>query len=145
MLELEGHVETAGRRIQKPWGFELIWTEPHLPYVGKVIHINAGARLSLQAHDAKTETWLLLSGRVFATLEDETGALTEFEMQPGSGYTCLAGRKHRLTAISDCDVLEVSTPETGMTHRLQDDYGRPDEVLANGAPASFPIPTAPSV
>ncbi|HML99388.1 MAG TPA: hypothetical protein PKD75_13020 [Tepidiformaceae bacterium] len=130
MLELEGHVKTSGRRVEKPWGFELVWTEPGLPYVGKVIHINAGARLSLQVHDAKTETWLLLSGRVLVTLEDDTGLVSEFEMQPATGYTCRAGRRHRLAGITECEILEVSTPEVGMTHRLQDDYGRPDEVLA---------------
>lgn len=118
-----------GRRVEKPWGYEVTWTEPHLPYVGKVIHINEGARLSLQVHDGKTETWLLRSGRVLVTLEDEHGSLTEFEMQPGAGYTCLAGRKHRLTGITECEILEVSTPEVGHTLRLQDDYGRPDETL----------------
>lgn len=145
MLELKGHVKASGRRVEKPWGFELVWTEPHLPYVGKLIHINAGARLSLQVHDAKTETWLLVSGRVLVTLEDDTGQLSDFEMQPGAGYTCLAGRKHRLAGITDCEVLEVSTPEVGVTHRLQDDYGRPDEVLAPMAPASLPMATGPSV
>lgn len=117
------------RRVEKPWGFEVIWTEPHLPYVGKIIHINQGARLSLQAHDAKTETWLLRSGRVLVTLENEQGALTEFEMQPGVGYTCTAGRKHRLAGITECEIVEVSTPEVGVTFRLEDDYGRLDETL----------------
>jgi mannose-6-phosphate isomerase-like protein (cupin superfamily) len=133
MLELQRHLKASARRVEKPWGYELVWTTPDLPYVGKIIHIKAGARLSLQVHDAKTETWLLLSGRVLVTLEDDTGVVTEFEMQPATGYTCGAGRKHRLAGITECEILEVSTPEVGVTHRLHDDYGRPDEVLAPGA------------
>ncbi len=134
-------MEPYARRVEKPWGYELVWTEPGLPYAGKIIHINAASRLSLQVHDAKTETWLLLSGRVMVTLEDDRGGLESFELQPGSGYTCNAGRKHRLVGITDCDILEVSTPETGITHRLQDDYGRPDEVLGATGVA---LPTGPS-
>jgi mannose-6-phosphate isomerase-like protein (cupin superfamily) len=114
-------------RIEKPWGWELHWTAPGLPYMAKVLHINAGARLSLQMHDEKRESWLLLSGRVKAVWEDSKGALIETELQLGLGYTCALGQKHRLIGITDCEVLEVSTPEGGTTWRLEDDYARPHE------------------
>ena len=115
------------RRIEKPWGWELHWTPPGLPYVGKVLHINAGARLSLQLHDAKRESWLLAAGRAKVAWDDNQGRLIETELQPGVGYTCALGQRHRLIGITDCDVMEVSTPEVGTTWRLEDDYARPNE------------------
>ena len=99
------------RRVEKPWGWELHWTPVEMPYMGKLLHINAGARLSLQSHDVKQESWLLSTGRAKVVWEDETGALIETELQTGVGYTCPVGRKHRLIGITDCDVIEVSTPE----------------------------------
>ena len=96
-------------------------------YVGKLLHINAGARLSLQYHDAKRESWLLIAGRCAVIWDNEGGELVECELQAGEGYTCLEGRRHRLVGITDCDVIEVSTPETGTTWRLEDDYSRPHE------------------
>jgi mannose-6-phosphate isomerase-like protein (cupin superfamily) len=115
------------RRIEKPWGWELHWTPTDLPYMGKVLHLKASARLSLQAHEAKRESWLLLSGRVKAVWQDDSGALIETELQPGQGYTIAAGQKHRLIGITDSEVIEVSTPETGTTWRFDDDYARPHE------------------
>ena len=126
-------IEPYARRIEKPWGWELHWTPAGLPYLGKVIHINAGRRLSLQVHDAKRESWLLLSGRVRVTWENSDGELVETELEPGQGYTCALGQKHRLTGITDCDVIEVSTPEIGTTWRLQDDYARPHETESQRA------------
>jgi mannose-6-phosphate isomerase-like protein (cupin superfamily) len=121
------------RRIEKPWGWELHWTPAGLPYMGKVLHIYAGARLSLQAHEAKQESWLLVSGRVKAIWEDDTGRLVETELEAGHGYTCGVGRKHRLVGITDCDVVEVSTPELGTTWRYEDDFDRPDETPSQRA------------
>jgi mannose-6-phosphate isomerase-like protein (cupin superfamily) len=95
--------------------------------MGKVIHINAGARLSLQLHDEKRESWMLMAGRAKVAWEDSAGELIETELQPGVGYTCALGQRHRLIGITDCDVVEVSTPELGTTWRLQDDYARPHE------------------
>ena len=115
------------RRIEKPWGWELHWTPANLPYLGKLLHINANARISLQVHDEKTESWLLLSGRCKVIWEDQDGQLVEAELMPGCGYTCDAGRKHRLVGITDCEIIEVSTPERGTTWRLQDDFQRPHE------------------
>jgi len=115
------------KRIEKPWGYELHWVPEGLPYMGKIEHINAGARLSLQVHDAKQESWFLMSGRGKIIWEDKDGNIIETEMKPGQGYTCALGQKHRLVGITDCDIIEVSTPEMGTTLRLEDDYKRPDE------------------
>jgi mannose-6-phosphate isomerase len=117
-------------RVDKPWGHEIVWTPPDRPYVGKVLHVDAGRRLSLQVHDAKTESWFLMRGRAKVVWDDGTGALIETELEPGLGYSCQIGQRHRLVGITDCDILEVSTPEIGTTHRLEDDYARPDETEA---------------
>ncbi len=119
--------EGASRRVEKPWGYEIHWTPEDRPYVGKILHVDAGRRLSLQVHDAKTETWLLMEGRAKVVWDDGSGELVETELQPGLGYSCQIGQRHRLVAITDCDIVEVSTPEIGTTHRLEDDYRRPDE------------------
>jgi mannose-6-phosphate isomerase-like protein (cupin superfamily) len=115
------------RRIEKPWGWELHWTPADLPYMGKLLHINADARLSLQVHDAKSESWLLVSGRCKVVWENTDGELKETELTAGYGYTCSLGQQHRLVGITDCDIIEVSTPEQGTTWRLQDDFERPHE------------------
>jgi len=118
------------KRIEKPWGYELHWTPADKPYMGKILHVNADARLSLQLHDKKQESWLVLSGRAKVIWENANGELTETELQQGQGYSCALGQKHRLAGITDCDILEVSTPEIGTTYRLEDDYKRPDETEA---------------
>ena len=115
------------RRIEKPWGYELHWVREDAPYMGKIEHINAGARLSLQVHDAKQESWFLMNGRAAVIWENDKGELIETELQPGVGYSTRIGQKHRLKGITDCDIIEVSTPEAGTTWRLEDDFSRPDE------------------
>lgn len=115
------------RKVDKPWGYELHWVPADRPYMGKIEHINAGARLSLQVHDQKQESWLLMNGRAKLVWENDKGELIETELEPGKGYTCEIGQKHRLVGITDCDVIESSTPELGTTWRLEDDYARPDE------------------
>ncbi len=115
------------KKVEKPWGYELHWVPEGLPYMGKIEHVNAGARLSLQVHDAKQESWFLMSGRGKIIWEDKDGNTVETEMEAGHGYTCALGQKHRLVGITDCDIIEVSTPEMGTTLRLEDDYKRPDE------------------
>jgi mannose-6-phosphate isomerase-like protein (cupin superfamily) len=114
-------------KVTKPWGHEIIFTPKDLPYTGKIIHVSEGKRLSLQVHDQKQESWYLLNGRGKVIWENSSGELIETEMQQGRGYTCKIGQKHRLAGITDCDILEVSTPEIGTTFRLEDDYKRPDE------------------
>lgn len=115
------------RRIDKPWGYELHWVPEGKPYMGKILHINKGSRLSLQVHDQKQESWFLMNGSAQIIWDNENGDLVETEMEDGKGYSCHIGQRHRLVGISDCDVVEVSTPEVGTTHRLEDDYKRPDE------------------
>jgi mannose-6-phosphate isomerase len=120
----------ASRRVDKPWGHEVHWTPEDRPYVGKVLHIDAGKRLSFQVHDEKLETWFLLRGRAKVLWDGPDGELVETELEPGMGYSCVIGQRHRLIGITDCDVVEVSTPELGTTYRLDDDYARSDETEA---------------
>ncbi|MDO8486697.1 MAG: cupin [Candidatus Curtissbacteria bacterium] len=116
------------RKIEKPWGWELHWVPEDRPYMGKIEHVNAGARMSLQIHDKKQESWFLMFGRAKIIWENEEGGeFIETEMQEGQGYSCEVGQRHRLAGITDCDIIEVSTPEIGTTQRLEDDYSRPDE------------------
>jgi mannose-6-phosphate isomerase-like protein (cupin superfamily) len=117
-------------RVEKPWGYELILTPPSLPYTGKIIHIDAGKRLSLQVHDQKVESWTLKSGDAKVMWDNEQGELIETTLVEGQGFTSMVGQRHRLIGITDCDIFEVSTPEIGTTFRLEDDYKRPDETEA---------------
>ena len=122
-------LEPLGRRIDKPWGYEVLLSPPDAPYASKLIHVFAGLRLSLQLHDTKVETQTLVAGRGVLVLEGTDGELHNVEMQPGVGYHVSVGQRHRLCAAADQDVtvFESSTPEIGVTFRLEDDYARPDE------------------
>jgi mannose-6-phosphate isomerase-like protein (cupin superfamily) len=122
--------EPFALRVEKPWGYELIFTPPDRPYCGKLLHVSAGKRLSLQMHDQKLETIMLLRGRGVLLCDDDRRELIELAMQPGQGYTIVPGQRHRLIALEDCDFVEASTPETGTTFRLEDDTGRSDETEA---------------
>lgn len=115
------------KKVEKPWGYELHWVPEDKPYMGKIEHLNAGARMSLQIHHQKQESWFLMNGRGKIIWENSDGELIETEMETGKGYSCEVGQKHRLAGITDCDIIEVSTPEMGITERLEDDYSRPDE------------------
>ena len=119
----EGYV----KKVEKPWGYEIHWVPQGMPYMGKVLHIDAGKRLSLQAHDTKQESYWLLSGECNLVLENNKGEFETIALEKGKGYTTVVGQRHRHQAVTDCDVLEVSTPEAGITWRLEDDYARPDE------------------
>jgi mannose-6-phosphate isomerase-like protein (cupin superfamily) len=111
------------RRIEKPWGYETIWAEG-AAFVGKVLHIEEGHRLSLQFHREKDEAILVQSGRVELLLEDERGQLRSRELQVGDAARILPGRRHRFTALTTCDIVEVSTAQLEDIVRLEDDYGR---------------------
>ncbi|HEY4963450.1 MAG TPA: hypothetical protein VIH90_02010 [Candidatus Saccharimonadales bacterium] len=115
------------RRLDKPWGYELHWVADDQPYMGKLLHINAGTRFSLQVHDKKSESWLLISGQAELIWETAAGELITTQLVPEKGFTTQIGQKHRLVGVTDCDIIEVSTPEIGTTWRLEDDYSRPDE------------------
>ena len=118
---------TYVRRVEKPWGYELHLVPADKPYMFKVMHLNARARMSLQVHDAKQETYLVTNGRAGVIWETSDGELKETELLPGQGYSTSIGQRHRLYGITDCDIIEASTPEMGTTWRLEDDYTRPDE------------------
>ena len=115
------------KRVEKPWGYELHWVPENKPYMGKLLHIGAGKRLSLQVHNEKQESWFLLDGEAKVIWADPTGELVETVLQKDMGYTTQIGQKHRLVGITQCDIIEVSTPEKGTTYRLEDDFKRPDE------------------
>ncbi len=112
-------------RIEKPWGYELHWAKTER-YVGKIIHINKGQALSLQYHNEKDETILLWSGKLLFEIQ-ENGQLMKHEISPGTRFHVTPGTVHRMTAIEDCDVVEVSTPELDDVVRLEDRYGRKDK------------------
>lgn len=122
-------IEGYARRVEKPWGYEILLTPQDVPYTAKIIHVNAGKRLSLQLHDTKVETQTLVAGHGVLVLEDADGQLHDIDMQPGLGYHVAVGQRHRLCAAADADatIFEASTPETGTTLRLEDDYARPHE------------------
>ena len=115
------------KRVDKPWGYELHLVPEGYPYMMKLMHVYAGCRMSLQIHDVKQESWLVVSGKAAAIWENSQGELIETELEPGKGYSALVGQKHRLMGITDTDIIESSTPESGTTWRLEDDYSRPDE------------------
>ncbi len=110
------------RRVEKPWGHELIWAET-ARYVGKVLHITKGQRLSRQYHNLKEETFLIQSGEM--DLEIGQGSeLKTIRMLKGDSFHCLPKTIHRMVAVSDVAVVEVSTPELDDVVRLEDAYGR---------------------
>lgn len=115
------------KRVEKPWGYELHLVPENLPYMFKIMHVNAGHRMSLQIHDTKQETYLVIKGRAKLIWENEKGELIETELENEKGFSTLIGQKHRLCGITDCDIVEASTPEAGTTWRLEDDYSRPHE------------------
>jgi mannose-6-phosphate isomerase-like protein (cupin superfamily) len=111
------------QRIEKPWGHELIWARTDR-YVGKIIVIRAGRRLSLQYHVRKDESILVVRGRMRLELEGEDGRIHASELGPGDHRRIPVGRRHRFEAIEDVEVIEVSTPELEDVVRIEDDYGR---------------------
>jgi mannose-6-phosphate isomerase-like protein (cupin superfamily) len=110
-------------RVDKPWGYELHWAKTER-YVGKLIHVNAGHALSLQYHNQKDETIFLWSGKMLFEIGEDAGKLQSREMQPGEAVHITPRTVHRMTAIEDCDIFEVSTPELHDVVRLEDRYGR---------------------
>lgn len=109
-------------RVEKPWGYELHWAHTR-HYVGKVIHINKGHALSLQYHNQKDETIFVWSGRILFEI-DRDGTLVGREMGPGESVHVAPRTIHRMTALEDSDVMEVSTDHLGDVVRLEDRYGR---------------------
>ena len=111
------------RNVPKPWGHEEIWAWTDR-YVGKLLVIEAGKRLSFQYHERKDEWIYVLDGRLRLTLEDDGGTVAEQELAAGASTRVKTGRRHRYEAIERCTLIEVSTPELDDVVRLQDDFGR---------------------
>ena len=112
------------RKVEKPWGYELIWALTEV-YCGKVLFVKAGASLSLQFHTVKDESWLVQSGRARLELgEMGQKALNEEVIGAGAAFRYKPGTVHRVTAIEDTTILEVSTPHLEDVVRLEDRYGR---------------------
>ena len=114
---------TAGTHVAKPWGYENRWAMTDL-YLGKILHINSGEALSLQYHDHKDESILVMRGVMDLDLDDDAKVLRRHRLMPGDSRRILPGRRHRMTAVEDCDVFEVSTPYPDDVVRLEDRYGR---------------------
>jgi mannose-6-phosphate isomerase len=110
-------------RVEKPWGYE-IWYGVTDQYVGKILHVDAGHRLSLQYHEHKDESNYLLSGKLKLIKGASADALIETEVGPGHVWRNLPGEIHTIEAVEDADVLEVSTSHLDDVVRLQDNYGR---------------------
>ena len=111
------------RRVEKPWGHELIWAES-ARYAGKILHVKAGESLSIQYHREKEETIHLLSGRMRFWAGPVGSDPAEVSLAAGESYHILPGTVHRMEALEDCDILEASTPHLDDVVRLQDRYGR---------------------
>ena len=112
------------RKVEKPWGHELIWAEADA-YVGKVLFVKAGEALSLQFHREKDESWLVQSGRAKVELGSAGDAMLEEEVVgPGAAFHFPPGTVHRVMALEDTTILEVSTPQLDDVVRLEDRYGR---------------------
>jgi mannose-6-phosphate isomerase len=110
-------------RVDKPWGHELRWGVTDR-YAGKVLHIKKGEALSLQYHDRKDEFLYVVTGAIEMELGGPDGALTKHRMTEGDTLHITPGTRHRMTAVDDTDIFEVSTPELDDVVRLEDRYGR---------------------
>jgi mannose-6-phosphate isomerase-like protein (cupin superfamily) len=116
-----GRVEQ--QKVDKPWGYELRWAITDR-YLGKVLHINPGEALSLQYHEQKDEYLYVLTGAIDIELGAGDGKLTTHRMKAGDTLHITPGTRHRMTAVEDTDIFEVSTPEIDDVVRLEDRYGR---------------------
>ena len=113
----------APRRVDKPWGHEVIWALTDR-YCGKLIVIETGRRLSLQYHEAKDEAIYVRSGRLLLHLEGDDGQMTARELGAGEAAHVGVGRRHRFEAIERVELIEVSTPQLSDVVRVEDDFGR---------------------
>jgi mannose-6-phosphate isomerase len=110
--------------VAKPWGHETIWAQSDR-YAGKILHINAGHELSVQYHNRKDETVYLLSGEIVYRVQQKgEDVMDDVQLKVGESFRITPGTIHQMAALTDCDVLEVSTPELDDIVRLSDKYGR---------------------
>jgi mannose-6-phosphate isomerase len=118
-----GDVGEPARRVEKPWGHELIWAHTD-HYAAKVIVVEAGRRLSLQLHERKDESIYVIAGRLRLHLERADGTMGSVDLGPGGHARVPVGRRHRFEALERVELIEVSTPELDDVVRLEDDFGR---------------------
>lgn len=104
--------------MEKPWGHEIWWAQTNR-YVGKILFVKEGHALSLQYHEKKSESMYCLSGSAELILNDQA-----VRLDPGQAVDIPTGMRHRLRALTDVTVCEVSTPEVEDVVRLEDLYGR---------------------
>jgi mannose-6-phosphate isomerase len=113
------------KRVDKPWGYELLYATTEL-YCGKVIFIRSGEQLSLQFHKKKDETIFVQFGRMELEIGEPGKPVDTEVVGPGRAFRLRPGTVHRMRALEDTTILEVSTPELDDVVRLEDRYGRAD-------------------
>ena len=114
-------------KVEKPWGYELIWALSD-DYCGKILFVQAGEALSLQFHRTKDESWLIHSGRAEIEMGEPGDKIPNVEViGPGAAFRIRPGTIHRVKALEDTTILEVSTPQLEDVVRLEDRYGRSDK------------------
>jgi mannose-6-phosphate isomerase len=123
MPELPEIERAEDTRVDKPWGYEIRWAMTDR-YLGKVLHVKKGEALSLQYHERKDECQYVVSGCVDIEIGGDDGVLTTHRMCAGDTLHIRPGTRHRITAVEDADIFEVSTPEVDDVVRLSDRYGR---------------------
>jgi len=117
---------TEPEKVDKPWGHELIWAVSD-DFAGKILFVKAGESLSLQFHNVKDEAWYVLEGKAQLEMGDPGERILSTEViGPGTAFRIRPGTVHRLTAVEDTSIVEVSTPELDDVVRLEDRYGRAD-------------------
>jgi mannose-6-phosphate isomerase-like protein (cupin superfamily) len=115
---------TVVKHVPKPWGHETIWAHTDR-YAGKILHVRAGHQLSVQYHERKDETVYLLRGEVrYWVKPDGQEGMEDVRLQQGEAFRITPGTIHYIEAITDCELLEASTPELDDVVRLKDRYGR---------------------
>jgi mannose-6-phosphate isomerase len=124
LVPTPGSGRVSVTHVPKPWGHETIWALSDR-YMGKILHINAGHELSVQYHNEKDETIYVLSGQiVYRVQRDATDTLDDVQLKVGESFRNTPGTIHQMVALTDCEVLEVSTPHMHDVVRLSDRYGR---------------------
>ena len=119
-----GEVRRADEtRVDKPWGWEIRWAVTDR-YLGKILHINPGEALSLQYHERKDECLLVVKGELDFELGDASGQLRRHRLKVGDTIRITPGTRHRMTAVDEVEIFEVSSPEIEDVVRLEDRYGR---------------------
>jgi len=123
MAELPGIKRAEETLVEKPWGYEVRWAVTD-HYLGKILHVRKGEALSLQYHERKDEFLLVVRGCVDTEIGGDNGELKTHRMREGDSVHLTPGTRHRLTAVEDTDIYEVSTPDMDDVVRLEDRYGR---------------------